>query len=135
MKVEIFCLCDAATEGGGKLNILGAFDRVWTRETPATLGQCAVAARLRFSRIEEGTHRIRVSFADEDGQLVIPPMESTIDFRFPANELSLPVNLIVVLPNLKLPKLGDYTIDLAIDAHHLASLPLMVRQSTPQPGG
>lgn len=132
MKVELFCLCDAATEAAGKLNVLGAFDRVWTREVPATLAHCAVAARVRFSRIEEGAHRIRISFADEDGQLVIPPMESGIELRFPANELSVPINLIVILPQLKLPKLGDYTIDLAIDANHLASLPLIVRENPQQ---
>ena len=79
MKTELFCLCDAATEAAGKLNVLGAFDRVWTREIPATLAHCAVAARVRFSRIEEGTHRIRISFSDDDGHPVIPPMESGIE--------------------------------------------------------
>ena len=28
MKVEVFALCDAATESQGKLNILGTFDRL-----------------------------------------------------------------------------------------------------------
>ncbi len=134
MKVELFCLCDAATEAAGKLNILGAFDRVWTRESPATLAHCAVAARVRFSRIEEGTHRIRISFSDEDGHPVIPPMESGIELRFPQNELSVPINLIVILPQLKLPRLGDYSIDLALDANHVASLPLLVRQAPSLPG-
>ncbi len=128
MKVELFCLCDAATEAGGKLNVLGAFDRIWSREAPVTLNHCAVASRIRFSRIEEGVHRIRITFADEDGQLVLPPMESAIELRFAPNDVSVPINLIVLMPQLKLPRFGDYTIDLALDANHLGSLPLMVRR-------
>ena len=36
------------------------------------------------------------------------------------------------MPQLKLPRFGDYTIDLALDANHLSSLPLMVRHH-PEP--
>ncbi len=128
MKIELFCLCDAATENGGKLNILGAFDRVWSKEAPVVISHCAVTARVRFSRIEAGQHRLRVTFADEDGSLVIPALESVIDLRFNGQELSVPINLIILLPQLKLPRFGDYTIDLALDANHLGSLPLVVRQ-------
>jgi hypothetical protein len=28
MNLELFALCDAATEAGGKLNLLGAFDAI-----------------------------------------------------------------------------------------------------------
>jgi hypothetical protein len=132
MKVELFCLCDAATEAGGKLNILGAFDRIWAREAPVTIAHCAVAARIRFSRLEEGAHRLRISFADDDGTLVLPPMESVIELRFANHDHSVPINLIVLMPQLKLPRFGDYTIDLAFDANHLSSLPLMVRHH-PEP--
>ena len=132
MKVELFCICDAATEAVGKLNVLGAFDRVWAREVPVTLSHCAVAARIRFSRIEEGAHRLRITFADEDGNLVVPAMESSMELRFGSNDLSVPINVIVLLPQLKLPRYGDYTIDLALDANHLSSLPLLVRQPPDQ---
>ena len=132
MKVELFCICDAATEAVGKLNVLGAFDRVWAREVPVTLSHCAVAARIRFSRIEEGAHRLRITFADEDGNLVVPAMESNMELRFGSNDLSVPINVIVLLPQLKLPRYGDYTIDLALDANHLSSLPLLVRQPPDQ---
>lgn len=129
MKLELFCICDAATEAGGKLNILGAFDRVLARETPVVFNHCAVAARVRFNRIEEGKHRLRVTFADEDGNLVIPRMDSGIEIRFAGQDDSLPINLIVSMPQLRLPKFGDYTIDLAVDSNHLGSLPLLVRKA------
>ena len=34
MKVEIFALCDAATESQGKLNLLGTFDQLVAGSVP-----------------------------------------------------------------------------------------------------
>jgi hypothetical protein len=66
MKVELFALCDAATaDAGGKLNILGVFDRLNAREAPVTHPLCALAVRLRFERLEEGQKRVRVSFVKQ----------------------------------------------------------------------
>ena len=37
MTPEIFTFCDAATiDAGGKINILGAFDRIYAFEAPAS---------------------------------------------------------------------------------------------------
>ena len=36
MRLEIFTLCDAATDSVGKLNILGSFDTLWAREAPVS---------------------------------------------------------------------------------------------------
>jgi hypothetical protein len=127
--VELFCLCDAATEAGGKLNILGAFDRVWSAEAPVQIAQCAVAARVRFAREEEGKHQLRITLSDDDGKLAIPALDSAMEIRFGGGELTVPINLVVLLPQLKLPHFGDYTVDLALDANHVASLPLAVRRT------
>jgi len=134
MKLELFCICDAATEAGGKLNVLGAFDRIWARETPVVYPHCSVVVRVRFNRIEEGAHRFRVTFADDDGNLIIQPMESGIEIRFGGSEVSIPLNLILSIHQFKLPRFGDYTIDLAIDANHLGSLPLLIRQANDSAG-
>lgn len=129
MKLELFCICDAATEAGGKLNILGAFDRIWSREAPIVYPHCSVAVRVRFNRIEEGPHRFRVTFADDDGKMILHPMESSIHIRFGNHEVSIPLNILVFIHQFKLPQFGDYTIDLAVDSQHLGSLPLSVRQA------
>ena len=67
MDVEAFILCDCATDQQGKLNILGAFDRLYTRKIPAVHPACAVAVRLRFSKFEEGEHTIKINLIDADG--------------------------------------------------------------------
>jgi len=89
MKVEIFTLCDAATsDSGGKLNILGSFDRINARETPVTHPLCALAIKLRFERLEEGQKRIRISFVDSDGTAVMPTLDAATQVMFPPDESS-----------------------------------------------
>jgi hypothetical protein len=128
MKVELFVLCDAATDYQGKLNILGTFDSIWAGQMPAVHPSCAVALRLRFLKIEEGTHRVRISIADEDGNAVIQPVEANVNIRFRAPLPSMAANMVLNLQGLKFPKFGEYSIDLAVDGRHEASLPLHVNQ-------
>ena len=72
MNIEVFSLCDAATHERGKLNILGAFDTIWSKQTPIQYPQCAIALRVRFSSIERGRHAVAVNFVDIDGKPLIP---------------------------------------------------------------
>ena len=43
MNIEVFSLCDAATNDRGKLNILGAFDTIGLVKLPGVHLQCSVA--------------------------------------------------------------------------------------------
>src|SRR5947209_20267284 len=76
MQLEIFTLCDAATEHAGKLNIIGTFDSLRAFEAPVSHPQCAITGRLRFEAIEEGEHRVMLTFADEDGNIVMTKVDS-----------------------------------------------------------
>jgi len=133
MDIEAFLLCDAATDQGGKLNVLGAFDAIWAGQLPATHPACAVALRIRFSRIEEGQHQFRIYIIDEDGKEVIPKLEGVISVKVPPASDSAVVNLVANLQRLKLPKYGRYTIDLAIDGQQKGSLPFILAQPPPRP--
>ncbi len=132
MKVEIFTLCDAATaDAGGKLNILGSFDRIHAASVPVTHPLCALAIKLRFERLEEGTKRVRISFMDSDGKPVMPTLDANTQVGFPPDEHSVTACLVLQIQQMKLPNYGEYSIDLAIDGRHEASIPLFVR---PIPG-
>ncbi|HHT9115304.1 MAG: hypothetical protein HY607_04970 [Planctomycetes bacterium] len=124
MNKEVFVLCDAATETVGKLNILGAFDNIYSRFAPATHPQCAIALRVRFNQIEKGEHKIRVNIVDEDGKLIMPSLDAKINVDFPQNMDSSIANLILNIHGLKIEKFGKYSVDLAIDGRQEASLPL-----------
>jgi hypothetical protein len=127
MRVEIFTLCDAATtDAAGKLNILGSFDRLNAREAPVTHPQCALALKLRFERLEEGQKRIRIAFVDSDGASVMPTLDTTTQVQFRPDDSSATASLVLVIQQLKLPTFGEYSLDLAVDDRHEASIPLLV---------
>jgi len=130
MKVELMVLCDAATEYQGKLNILGTFDAIWARKIPAVHPLCAVALRTRFSKIEEGEHAVKINIIDQDGTSVVKPVETSVNVKFKDTSVtSVAVNMILNIQGLKLPEYGEYSIDLAINGRHEASLPLYLHQA------
>ncbi|MGI9086376.1 MAG: DUF6941 family protein [Chthoniobacterales bacterium] len=129
MKVEIFTLCDAATvDSGGKLNVLGSFDRINAATTPVTHPLCSLAMKVRFERLEEGDKRIRISFVDSDGKAVMQTLEAGSRIQFPPNESTVTACFVLQIQQMKLPNFGEYSIDLAVDGRHEASIPLFVKQ-------
>ncbi len=132
MNLQIAVLCDAATDSAGKLSLLGAFDTIQTAQLPALYPQCSVALRMMFNNGEEGMHTLRLSFVDEDGQLVMPSMELPMPVEVPADTHFVTRNLIVNIQQLKFAKPGLYSIDIAYDGRQEAGIPLMVRHT---PGG
>lgn len=135
MNVELFVLCDAATDYQGKLNILGTFDSIWAKQIPAVHPLCAVALRLRYLKIEEGEHKIKISIVDIDGKEVVKPVEAYVNILFNNIPLtSTATNMILNLQGIKFPNFGEYSIDLAIDGRHETSLPLYINQIQEQSG-
>lgn len=128
MKVEIFTLCDAATvDAGGKLNILGSFDRLNAREVPIIHPHCALAIKLRFERVEEGQKRLRIAFVDQDGVAVMQNLDATTEVRFLGDDPSVTVSVALNIQQLRLPRFDEYSIDLAVDGRQEASIPLFVK--------
>lgn len=134
MNIEVFCLCDAATDTGGKLNMLGAFDSIFTGSLPAVHPQCAIALRLRFTRMEEGEHKICLSVIDADGQRIVPDLDTAIKIAFRGPEESVAANLIMNLQRVKFEKAGDHAVELSIDGRSERSIPLSIRMRPPQQG-
>ena len=124
LKLEIFSLCESAADYGGKLCIMGAFDHVTSPTQPHVVPRCAVVARIRFHRVEEGSHKLRVSVADADGRPVIPNVEAQVEVPFAEHAQSATFNLVVNINGLKLDAFGEYTTDIAVDGMHVGSLPL-----------
>jgi hypothetical protein len=131
MKVEIFTLCDAATvDAGGKLNVLGSFDRLNAKQVPVVHPQCSLAIKLRFERVEGGSKRLRIAFVDADGTSVMPTLDVTADVQFQGNEATATLPLALNIQQLQVPAFGDYSIDLAINDRHEASIPLTVARAS-----
>jgi hypothetical protein len=125
MHLEILTFCDAATEYGGRLNLLGVADTILANELPVKVPHCALVARLRATSAEAGEHAMRLMVIDIDGRAVLT-MDGKLALQFPAGA-SAAVNLIVNAQNLEFKAAGEYAIDLTVDDTHLGSTPLFVR--------
>jgi hypothetical protein len=128
MDIQIAILCDAATDNNGKLNILGTFDTIYSAQLPATHPQCSIALRMTFSKGEEGQHKVRLSFGDEDGKPVMPNIDIPIEVVLPEDTIFISRNFVVNIQQLKFEKPGLYAIDIAMDGRQEGSIPLLVKQ-------
>ena len=128
MKVEVFTLCDAATDQRGKLNILGTFDLICSVEEPIKHPACTVALRIRFSKFEEGQHSIKLSFTDADGQAIVPPIGGDFNVAMGPEAVSLAQNMVFNMQVLQFPTFGDYSINLHLDNNLVDSLPLYIKR-------
>ncbi len=128
MKIEAFLLCDAATDQRGKLNVLGAFEDIYVQQVPFKYPACAIVSRIRFEKIEEGEHKIRLTIIDQDGNSIGPKPEGKLVIKTAPNRDSSVANLIMNIQGLDLQDFGKYRVDLAIDGSVQASLPLRVNE-------
>ncbi len=131
MNIEAFLLCDAATEQQGKLNVLGSFDTIFSKQMPTIHPACSVALRIRFEKVEDGEHKVRLQIIDLDGKPISPKLEGNVNVRVPDNVDSSAVNLILNIQGQKFEKFGKFNIYLAIDGTKEASLPLWVSKPKP----
>lgn len=127
MKVELFAMCDAATDSAGKLNILGVYDTIGSAKVPFVQNRCAIVLKIRFERIERGEHKLKLTIVDQDGKPVVPALEGPININFPDSSPSATAQLILDLQNVRFEKFGEFAIDLAVDGRQESSIPLFVK--------
>ena len=133
MNIQVAVLCDAATDDNGKLNLLGAFDTIYTQQLPAIHPQCSIALRVTFSSQDEGKHNLHLNFVDADGRSIakFPPLP--VEVALPEDMHFGTRNYIVNLQQLKFDSTGLYSIDISLDDQQQASIPLLVRHNPPAP--
>ena len=132
MTIQVAVLCDAATDDNGKLNLLGAFDTIFTQQLPAIHPQCSIALRVTFFAGDEGKHELRMTFVDADGASIMPDFPPLpVDVVLPEDMHFGTRNFIVNLQQLKFDNPGLYSIDVSLDGQPQASIPMLVRYSAP----
>lgn len=126
MNIEIAAICDAATANdvGGRMNILGAFDRIFAK-FPLVIPQCSAAFRIRYLRSEAGSHKLSLSIEDVCGQPVVPPMQSNIELQPVVQGFdTAAVNMILNMQRLAFKRPDKYIVRLSVDEEEIANLPL-----------
>ncbi len=127
MNIQVAILCDAATEDHGKLNLLGAFDTIYTPQLPAVHPQCAVALRVTFNPGDEGAHKLKLNFVNADGHSIMPPIEIPVKVALPEDIHCVTRNFIVNIQQLKFTEFGLYSVDVRLDEKSQTSIPLSVK--------
>lgn len=130
MNIQVAVLCDAATDDQGKLNLLGAFDTIYTPQLPAVHPQCSIALRVTFFSGDEGKHNLRFNFMDADGAPIMPDFPPLpIDVVLPEDMHFGTRNFIVNIQQLKFEAPGLYSIDILLDDQSQTSIPLLVKHN------
>ncbi len=132
MNIQVAVLCDAATDDNGKLNLLGAFDTIYTQQLPAVHPQCSIALRVTFSPEDEGPHKLRLNFVDADGRSIMQSIEIPLAVAMPGDSHFATRNFIINIQQLKFEAPGLFSIDLSLDDQPQASIPLLVKHNPPQ---
>ncbi|MCF0216078.1 MAG: hypothetical protein HUK21_06350 [Fibrobacteraceae bacterium] len=128
MNIEVASICDAATANGpgGRLNILGAFDRIFA-QFPFVIPQFSAVFRIRYMRVEAGIHKLRLTFEDVVGKDIIPPMQSEVPFQEVAKGFdTAAMNMILNIQRLPIKRPDKYIVRLFIDDAEFISLPLYI---------
>ena len=125
MNVEIFAICDAATDASTKLNLLGVFDTIFVSSFPAVHPQCAIAVRLRFHSGDGDTHSLDITLRNPEGEDLIPPISGRIEATGAVAEGA--INAVFNLQGLSLPDHSDLSLQLNVDSIPAASLPVFVK--------
>src|SRR5437016_3950249 len=131
MTIQVAVLCDAATNDNEKLNLLGAFDTIYTPNLPAIHPACSIALRMTFFGGEEGHHELRLNFVDADGRSITPDFPPIpLEVVLPEDLHFVTRNFILSFQQLKFDRPGLYSVDVAIDGQPKTSIPMLVKQSS-----
>lgn len=128
MNIELFTICDAATNTQGKLNVLGAFDTIVAPSFPVVHPQCAVALRIRFGQVEQGQHWITLYLVDGMERNVVSPLKGLIDVSVQRSDSSAVANIVLNIQGMRLEFPGEYVVKIVIDDCQEVSIPLFVKQ-------
>ncbi|EDY16465.1 hypothetical protein CfE428DRAFT_5996 [Chthoniobacter flavus Ellin428] len=126
LRIEVFVLCETAQEFDGRLNLLGTFETIRVAALPVVLPLLTVAIRLRYWSDEEGVHRCVIRLIDADGRPILEELCGDFVVGASNGNSSDVTNILVKLQDLCLGDEGEYGMELYLDDHLEASLPLNI---------
>jgi hypothetical protein len=133
MKATLAVLADAANRSdNGKLNLLGLFQTIYAASTPAIHSQMYLVLVFKASPGEKGsTQKIKLVLSDEDGGIILASPDYPITVPDDPDVRSPDMNMIINVPNLVLPKFGDYSFEVLLNGSYLTDVSLRVEATAP----
>jgi hypothetical protein len=129
--VRLALLADSANVSReGKLNILGIFDTIYTRQLPTTHPQMQLVLRFLATPDEAGvTRAVEVQLTSSAGQVLLSlPGKIAVQAREPGE--SIGIDHVLSLNNLSFESSGRYAFRILVDGTLAATVPLRVEQVT-----
>ena len=128
IRCQYAILAEYAREGtSGKIDILGAFDRVFAKTCPAQHGHC-VLLFLLVADTEDALGKqksMRLTFETPSGKLVME-QQGPITVMPSGGTWLASARLVFEMVNLPLPVFGKYLFRLQVDGEEVATHPLSV---------
>jgi hypothetical protein len=125
LNITLALLADYANMAeGGKLNVLGIFDRIYSDQVPAVHPQMHLVLRLEASPAERGTLKQQtVHLIDDDGGEILKA-EGQIEISSDQDRWSPTFDQILALNNVIFPKFGSYSFHVLINGDEKARIPV-----------
>lgn len=132
MQVTFAVLADYANvTRDGKLNVMGIFDRVFTRQLPSRFPPMQLVIRLEAQFAElNSEHTLRIQLADPDGEALFD-INGTFTPRGGPPGQPISVNHVIRLADLPVQKTGTHQALIWVDGDLKQEVPLRVDE-TPQ---
>lgn len=126
MRIDFAVVCDYATiDQYGKLSVLGIFQHIWVAKFPAVHPRLHLVLRLKGTRTEVGTHRVRILLWDEADAEVLKG-EGTVNFSEPpAGVLEIEAACILVF-DVPFRGPGRYQFEILVDDDVRTEVPVSV---------
>jgi hypothetical protein len=132
VKLDLALVCDhALVDQGGKLSVIGIFERIWVQRFPAVHPRLHLVLRLKGRRTEIGEHPVAIVLSDPEGREVLRG-DGTVQFgEPPAGVTEVDANAVLAF-DVPLERPGVYHFEISVDGAQQAALPITVTQM-PQP--
>ena len=126
LRVEIFAICEGATEQSGRLSLVGVYETLAVPGFPMLLPQLTVALRIRFWPAENRRHTVRLVMTTPDGMAAACTGEEQMTLHPISGDRSAACNVICRFQNVRIEESGDYTLDFHLNHRIEARLPFAV---------
>jgi hypothetical protein len=128
MKVELFTLADyAVAVPGGKLTIVGTFDRLSPPQLPYQQPAFYLVGKLRFDAAEVGERRVQFTISNPDGKMIGALPEVKVPVALRGDDYTATMQVVLAINGLPLAEEGDHSINLLIDGRPEATLMLTIK--------
>ncbi len=128
MEVNFAFLCDYADQSGSKMSAIGiGFDTIYAANIPAKHPLFFSVISIKFSATEAGPKRIGMHLIDEDGNNIVPPLDTTINVGSPhPGFLYRNQQIALAMHGVTFPRYGDYTVSWLVGGQEIKAIHLKV---------